>query len=193
VTPVPEAEPIVVACEQVSTEAWRAVAIAGDRAVAARLTSRDRVHGRLEIEGGGSRHGVLLPPPGGAGGTGSDRPSDRRPRPAGIPSIEVIVDGWRFVVDVEPARRAALREIATRAPTEAGADGPTEVRAIIPGRVVSIAVATGETVTSGTRLLVVEAMKMQNELRAPRDGRVTRIAVAEGETIEVGDLLVVVS
>jgi len=41
-------------------------------------------------------------------------------------------------------------------------------------------------------VLVVEAMKMQNELRAPRDGVVTRVAVAAGQTIEIGDLLLVV-
>ena len=49
----------------------------------------------------------------------------------------------------------------------------------------------GEAVVAGQQLLVVEAMKMQNELRAPRDGVVSRVAVAPGETIEIGDLLLV--
>jgi biotin carboxyl carrier protein len=44
---------------------------------------------------------------------------------------------------------------------------------------------------AGEQLLVVEAMKMQNELRAPRDATVTRVAVGDGQTIEVGDLLLV--
>ena len=70
-------------------------------------------------------------------------------------------------------------------------DGPIEVRAIIPGRVVSVAVAAGDAVAAGQRLLAVEAMKMENELRAPRDGTVERVAVAAGQTVELGDLLVV--
>jgi biotin carboxyl carrier protein len=69
--------------------------------------------------------------------------------------------------------------------------GPTEVRAIIPGRVVSVAVTAGDDVSAGQRLLAVEAMKMENELRAPRDGVVERVAVAVGETVELGDPLVV--
>ena len=71
--------------------------------------------------------------------------------------------------------------------------GPTEVHAIIPGVVVTVSVAAGEAVTAGQQLLVVEAMKMQNELRAPRDGTVERVAVATGTTIEVGDLLLVLA
>jgi glutaconyl-CoA decarboxylase len=54
-------------------------------------------------------------------------------------------------------------------------------------------VVAGDAVTAGQQLLVVEAMKMQNELRAPRDGTVERVAVGAGRTIEVGDLLLVIS
>ena len=57
----------------------------------------------------------------------------------------------------------------------------------------TVSVAAGEAVTAGQQLLVVEAMKMQNELRAPRDGTVERVAVATGTTIEVGDLLLVLA
>ena len=64
---------------------------------------------------------------------------------------------------------------------------------MIPGRVAAVAVAVGDAVTAGQTLLVVEAMKMQNELRSPRDGVVERVAVAVGETIDLGDLLVVLS
>jgi biotin carboxyl carrier protein len=75
----------------------------------------------------------------------------------------------------------------------AGHGGPTEVRAIIPGRVVSVSVAPGDEVVAGQQLLVVEAMKMQNELPAPRAGTVARIATETGQTVEVGDLLLVLS
>jgi biotin carboxyl carrier protein len=71
------------------------------------------------------------------------------------------------------------------------AGGPLEIHAIIPGRVAAVAVAPGDVVAAGQTLLVVEAMKMQNELRTPRDGTVQRVAVGVGETIDLGDLLVV--
>jgi biotin carboxyl carrier protein len=111
----------------------------------------------------------------------------------GVLRREVVVDGWRVELEVEPAARAALRERARRGREEVGHSGPTEVHAIIPGVVVSVSVAPGDAVTAGQQLLVVEAMKMQNELRAPRDGEIERVAVGAGTTIEVGDLLLVIS
>ena len=105
---------------------------------------------------------------------------------------ELVVDGWRFEVEIEPERRAALRERARRAAEASGHSGPAEVRAIIPGVVVSVAVAPGDAVAAGQQLLVVEAMKMQNELPAPRAGVVTRVEVGERSTIDIGDLLVVI-
>jgi biotin carboxyl carrier protein len=62
---------------------------------------------------------------------------------------------------------------------------------MIPGVVVSVSVVPGDAVTAGQQLLVVEAMKMQNELKAPRDGVVERVVVGTRQTIEVGDLLLV--
>lgn len=107
--------------------------------------------------------------------------------------VEVVVDGWRFELEVEDDARAALRERATRAPDAAASSGPLEVRAAIPGRVAAVSVVVGDEVQSGATLFVVEAMKMQNELRAPRAGRVERVPVGVGETIEVGDLLAVIA
>jgi biotin carboxyl carrier protein len=106
---------------------------------------------------------------------------------------EVVVDGWRFEVEVEPAARAALRDRARRGRAEAGQSGPTEVHAIIPGVIVAVSVAAGDQVVKGQQLLAVEAMKMQNELRAPRDGTIERLAVAPGRRVEVGDLLLVIT
>jgi biotin carboxyl carrier protein len=111
--------------------------------------------------------------------------------PGRIP-FEVVVAGWRFDLEVEDATIAELRERATAGRQAAVHHGPTEVRAIIPGRVVAVVVAAGETVTTGQRLLAVEAMKMENELRAPRDGTIDRVVVAVGETVELGDPLVVI-
>jgi biotin carboxyl carrier protein len=59
--------------------------------------------------------------------------------------------------------------------------------------VVSVSVAPGDAVAAGQQLLVVEAMKMQNELRAPREGTIEQVAVAAGATIDVGDLLLVIA
>jgi biotin carboxyl carrier protein len=116
----------------------------------------------------------------------------RTDRAHGTRLREVVVDGWRIDVEVEFERRAVLRERARRGAGTASRGGPVEVRAIIPGRVVAVSVATGDAVEAGQQVLVVEAMKMQNELRAPREGTVERIGVAVGDTIEVGDLLVVI-
>ena len=105
---------------------------------------------------------------------------------------EVVVDGWRIEVELEFERRAVLRERARRGAGVASRGGPVEVRAIIPGRVVVVSVVVGDSVDAGQQILVVEAMKMQNELRAPREGSVQRVGVAVGDTIEVGALLVII-
>jgi biotin carboxyl carrier protein len=117
---------------------------------------------------------------------GDDRPAT----PANARTVEVVVDGWRFELEVEDASRADLRERATRVRPAGSRSGPLEVRAMIPGRVAAVTVAVGDTVASGDTLLVVEAMKMQNELRAPRGGRVERVSIGVGDTIDLGDLLV---
>jgi len=112
--------------------------------------------------------------------------------PRGIRVREVLVDGFRFLVESEPERLAALREKATRGRSAAAHAGPLDVRAVIPGRVVSVAVAPGDGVAAGDRLLVIEAMKMQNELRSPRNGTIVRVGAVVDGTVEIGDLLVVI-
>jgi len=136
-------------------------------------------------------------------GEGTTRPPSRGERPVVLPSssepsargripFEVVVGGWRFELEVEDAERAELRRRATAGRGAVLHDGPMEVRAIIPGRVVSVAVVAGDAVAIGQRLLAVEAMKMENELRAPRDGTIERVAVSIGQTVELGDPLVVI-
>ncbi|MBI2776264.1 MAG: biotin/lipoyl-binding protein [Chloroflexi bacterium] len=146
----------------------------------------------------GGERATLRRPEGPDGAVGSRRllmlPALAAPSAGrGVVSREVVVEGWRVEVEVEPAARAALRERARRGREEVGHSGPTEVRAIIPGVVVSVSVTPGDPVTAGQQLLVVEAMKMQNELRAPRDGTIERVAVGQGSTIEVGDVLLVIT
>jgi biotin carboxyl carrier protein len=119
------------------------------------------------------------------GATGPVDPDGRR-------FVEVVVDGWRFELVVEDDARATLRERATRDDADAAkAGGSLEIRAIIPGRIVSVAVGPGDAVEAGQTLLAVEAMKMQNELRAPRGGTVRSVPARAGSTVELGDILVV--
>ena len=119
-------------------------------------------------------------------------PPELLPDGRGVIRREMVIDGWRIELDLESERRAALRDRARRGREESARGGPTEVHAIIPGRVVSVSVVPGEAVVASQQLLVVEAMKMQNELRAPRDGVISRVGVAPGDTIEIGDLLLVI-
>jgi 3-methylcrotonyl-CoA carboxylase alpha subunit len=114
-------------------------------------------------------------------------------RDGGAVRVEVVAGGWRFELEVEPARRAALRGRATRADSAVGAGGAMEVHAMIPGRVVAVTVAAGDAVRIGAQLLVVEAMKMQNEVPSPTDAVVARVNVSPGDTVELGDLLVVLA
>jgi biotin carboxyl carrier protein len=66
------------------------------------------------------------------------------------------------------------------------AEGPQEIVAPIPGKIVKVLVTEGQEVERDQGLLVIEAMKMQNELRAPRAGRVERVYMAEGRGVETG-------
>jgi biotin carboxyl carrier protein len=71
------------------------------------------------------------------------------------------------------------------------AGGPVRLQAPMPGRIVRVLVSPGEAAAAGAGLVVMEAMKMENELRAPRGGRVAEVAVREGQAVETGALLVV--
>ena len=71
-------------------------------------------------------------------------------------------------------------------------DGAAEIRTAMPGKVVRVLVETGDTVEKGGGVMVVEAMKMQNELKSPKAGTVKEIRVSEGSTVTAGDVLAVV-
>ena len=69
--------------------------------------------------------------------------------------------------------------------------GESHVRAIMPGRVVKILVAVGDEVTKGQGILILEAMKMENEIVAPKDGKVASIPVEAGKAVDNGDDLMI--
>ena len=72
------------------------------------------------------------------------------------------------------------------------AAGPAKVSAPMPGKIVRVAASAGQVVKAGECLLVMEAMKMENEIRSPRDGRVKDVLVKEGQAVESGALLILV-
>lgn len=72
------------------------------------------------------------------------------------------------------------------------ASGPVQLRAQMPGKVIKLLAHKGAAVKAGEGLIVVEAMKMQNEVKSPKEGVVSRINVGEGETVAAGQPLVVV-
>lgn len=79
-----------------------------------------------------------------------------------------------------------------RGGSRAAATGPEKVSTQMPGKVVRLLVEQGASVAAGQGLIVVEAMKMENEISASRDGRVTSVAVKPGETVERGATLLVI-
>ena len=86
-----------------------------------------------------------------------------------------------------------VRARAFRAPRPGAAHGPATLRAPMPGLVVALKARAGEEVREGQPLLVIEAMKMQNELAAPAAGKVETIHVEPGQSVEGGQVLVTLS
>jgi biotin carboxyl carrier protein len=101
----------------------------------------------------------------------------------------VDVGGETYVVHVEEETRYVIR---TRGGVAAGHGAQTLV-APLPGRVTHVAVAPGDAVERGDTLLVIEAMKMENELRAGAAGQVAEVRVQPGQAVNAGDVLVVIA
>jgi len=126
--------------------------------------------------------------------------------------FNITVNGQAYEVEVEemggapsaaPAPRAAAAPVAApaaasapkaAAPAPAAAPvpaGAATVTSPMPGKILSVAVKPGETVKRGQVLLILEAMKMQNEIMAPSDGKVADVRVAAGQSVNTGDVMVV--
>jgi biotin carboxyl carrier protein len=107
----------------------------------------------------------------------SKQPGDAQ----GLASPYVVTVGLRqYLVELRDPRRWR------QSGTSLEAEGPQEIVAPMPGKIVKVLVKETQEVKHHQGLLVIEAMKMQNELRAPRAGRVERVYVAEGQGVESG-------
>ncbi|MGH7671132.1 MAG: acetyl-CoA carboxylase biotin carboxyl carrier protein subunit [Gemmatimonadaceae bacterium] len=96
------------------------------------------------------------------------------------------IDGYRFEVDALDERARTIRDLAGAATAAAG---PAPLVAPMPGLIVRVHAKPGDPVRAGQGLVVMEAMKMENELRAPADGTVKAVLVAAGTVVEKGAVL----
>lgn len=117
----------------------------------------------------------------------------------------LVIDGRQFELSVEQESEGCYRVAGSggeevvevrdplthlaRTGGEAGAGGVREVKAYMPGRVVAVLLEEGAPVRAGQGVVVLEAMKMENEIQSEVDGVVARIHVAAGQSVEGGDLL----
>jgi biotin carboxyl carrier protein len=99
---------------------------------------------------------------------------------------ELHVDGTRHVAEVVDERTRLIRSL-TKA--QSGPQGPKPVRAPMPGLIVRVEVSAGERVQPGQGVVIMEAMKVENELRAEGEGVVARVLVAAGQPVEKGAIL----
>ena len=103
---------------------------------------------------------------------------------------QVNVNGTTYEVELELLEEGAVSKAAPKAaPAAKPAGAGTQVTAPMPGNILSVNVTEGKTVKKGDVLMILEAMKMENEIMAPKDGKVTGVNVAKGATVESGSLL----
>ena len=104
----------------------------------------------------------------------------------------ITVNGTAYEVEVEEAGVvASAPKAAPKAAPAPAAARATTVSAPMPGKVLSVNVKAGDAVKSGDVLLILEAMKMQNEIMAPADGTVSDVRVSAGQTVATGDVMIV--
>ena len=124
--------------------------------------------------------------------------------------VSVTVDGVDYQVELPdrgaptPRTAAARPAVAPQPALPASPSGPASaprpavpasggdgtVRALMPGRIVSVSVSVGQSVTAGQAVLVMESMKMENTISATRDGTVTAVLVGEGDSVQHGQTLI---
>ena len=150
---------------------------------------------QVEVRGGDGRYSLRLdgqPLEVSFSGAGQGYRSLRIGQASHELGLEREGDGYRVTfpgASVVVALAEAASGSAALAPR---AHGPSRLTAPMPGRIVRLLSEAGADVVAGQGLVVIEAMKMENELRAPRGGRLTELLVREGQAVEAGALLAVV-
>ena len=122
-------------------------------------------------------------------------------------SYSLLIDGSSFDVTIHRSLshyqvtvNGVAFEVAVRDPKQLGhqtgtaedLDGPASVTAPMPGKLVRLIVAEGDSVKEGQGVAVVEDMKMQNELKAPKSGTVERLCALEGQAVNAGECLLTI-
>jgi biotin carboxyl carrier protein len=161
----------------------------------------------LWVEVAGTRRRVEIPADAAAGGQlacsvdGADVVAEARLLEPGVLSLIVGETQYRCALDGNAiligGRRYPFllddpRSLRGHRGAGEGAAGPRTVKAPMPGRVVRVLVSEGDEVEEHQGVVVIEAMKMQNELKAPKTGRVARVAVVVDVTVGAGEILVVI-
>ena len=121
----------------------------------------------------------------------------------GTSPVSVTVDGVEFQVEIPveggtpapeptrtPATPARLATPAAPRPSAPIFGNDSTVRAMMPGRIVSVSVRVGDKVTAGQAVLVMESMKMENTITAPKAGTVTVVAVSAGDSVQHGQTMI---
>jgi biotin carboxyl carrier protein len=101
--------------------------------------------------------------------------------------LHLVIGSARYAVDVQDPR-----SLRTRRAAGGGEAGPQKITAPMPGKIVRVMVAEKDEVKAGQGVIVMEAMKMQNEMKSPKDGRVQKLLTSEGSTVNAGDTLAVI-
>ena len=105
---------------------------------------------------------------------------------------KVTVNGVAYEIELEELTGAAAPAAPTAAPSAPAPAGGEQVTSPMPGTILSVNVAQGDAVKQGQVLMILEAMKMENEILCPRDGRVASISTSKGAAVESGTLLCVI-
>ena len=112
----------------------------------------------------------------------------------------VNVNGTNYEIEIEEIKEGAIKAAASAAPAAPAAApapaasapvsaGSEAINAPMPGTILSVNVAAGDAVKKGQVLMILEAMKMENEILAPKDGKVSSVGVAKGASVQTGTLL----
>ena len=164
---------------------------------------------KLQIEIGGKKRAVELTQTGERAVWAIDGQRLEADAVTILPGIySILINGKSFEVRVEPAGaelRAFVagrefkvavqdeREWRRKRGSAVEVEGRQQVLAPMPGKIVRVLVSAGDSVQAGQGLLVVEAMKMQNEIRAPKSGTIDRLSVVEGQNVNAGEVVAIVS